>query len=287
VVPAGDAERFALVTSRAVAEGSTLFEVPASMLLTADVALRDRTIGRDLSRIEQQQRQRGGASAADRTGFETFALAAVLAAERVQRGAVRGRLRRQDGGVLGGGKVLPQWEVKDELGEKAGGRRWSPLVASLQWPAEEECLIEEGRAEAVTAGAALIAQLVEPAARSAWMRTTQRSGVAQATSEEDCSCTAVQALLLAMEAQFGPPPPLDSASGERRWGGRGGGGVALCPLANLAVLPREDAAAAAAAGAVNARLGRPPDSSGSDGALRCVATRDLPAGALVIARPAH
>ena len=43
VVPAGDAERFALVTSRAVAEGSTLFEVPASMLLTADVALRDRT----------------------------------------------------------------------------------------------------------------------------------------------------------------------------------------------------------------------------------------------------
>jgi len=130
--------------------------------------------------------------------------------------------------------VLPQWEVKDELGEKAGGRRWSPLVASLQWPAEEECLIEEGRAEAVTAGAALIAQLVEPVARSAWMRTTQRSGVAQATSEEDCGCTAVQALLLAMEAQFGPPPPLDSASGERRWGGRGGGGVALCPLANLA-----------------------------------------------------
>lgn len=43
VVPAGDAERFALVTSGAVAEGSTLFEVPASMLLTADVALRDRT----------------------------------------------------------------------------------------------------------------------------------------------------------------------------------------------------------------------------------------------------
>jgi len=174
--------------------------------------------------------------------------------------------------------VLPQWEVKDELGEKAGGRRWSPLVASLQWPAEEECLIEEGRAEAVTAGAALIAQLVEPVARSAWMRTTQRSGVAQATSEEDCGCTAVQALLLAMEAQFGPPPPLDSASGERRWGGRGGGGVALCPLANLAVLPREDAAAAAAAGAVNARLGRPPDSSGSDGALRRVATRRLPPG---------
>jgi len=178
----------------------------------------------------------------------------------------------------------------------------------------------------------------------------------QATSEEDCGCTAVQApalslregasnpstdsstgalqaLLLAMEAQFGPPPPLDTA------GGGGGGGVALCPLANLAaplpqrtpprhvprdtsktrprrvqqVLPREDAAAAAAAGAVNARLGRPPDSSGSDGALRrvatrrlppgptsslmamrsssipvhrsirCVATRDLPAGALVIA----
>mmetsp|Transcript_41098 Transcript_41098/g.133230 ORF Transcript_41098/g.133230 Transcript_41098/m.133230 type:complete len:108 (+) Transcript_41098:128-451(+) len=66
------------------------------------------------------------------------------------------------------------------------------------------------------------------------MRTTQRSGVAQATSEEDCGCTAVQALLLAMEALFVPPPPLDSASGERRWGGGGGGGVALCPLANLA-----------------------------------------------------
>ena len=41
------------------------------------------------------------------------------------------------------------------------------------------------------------------------MKATQsKGGLVQATSDEDCMCTAVQALLLAMEVQLEPPPPL-------------------------------------------------------------------------------
>lgn len=43
-------------------------------------------------------------------------------------------------------------------------------------------------------GAALIANLIEPAARNAWMKQTQGKGLVQSTSVEDCLCTATQVL---------------------------------------------------------------------------------------------
>ena len=92
----------------------------------------------------------------------------------------------------------------------------------------------------------------------------------------------MQALLLVMELQLDPPPPLGDARGEARWGSEARQGPALCPLANLVLLPPPRLAAARAAGALNAALGR-PSTGRVDSALRCVATRDLPAGSLVLA----
>lgn len=284
LVPAG--ERVAVVTACDVPAGSTLFDVPGELLLTADSALADPEVGRDLRIIQS----RGAGE-----GFDTFAIATLLAAERVRRGTVRGRLKRQDGGVQIGavnlardgrrGELLPEWRVQG-ISDLQSNMQWAPFVASLAWPAGEECRVEPDRAEAVEQGAALIAKLIEPAARKAWMQSTQRkgSGIVQATSDEDVGCRAVEALLLAMKSQLDPPPPLGSPDGERLWeglAGGGGGGPALCPLANLVLPPADFVDAARDAGAINAELGRP--TTGSAGvAMRCVAARDLPAGAVVL-----
>ena len=271
-----------LVTAKDVRAGDVLFDVPSSLLLTASDAFADPDVGREL----RSMAAKGQAGAA---GFDTFAIATLLAAERVRRGVVRGRLRRQDDGVLGGGDVLPAWQVEDIASQQVN-TRFGPFVETLDWPAEEdECLVEVERAEAVRQGSALIARLVEPCARNAWMAATQRVGLVQSTSEEDCECSAMQALVLAIEAQLEPPPPLGEPGGEAFWGGTGGPaatGPALCPLVNL-VLPPKDAAAAAAAaaaggggakgGVFNAQLGRPRTGS-VESAIRCVALVDLAAG---------
>merc|ERR1719321_1885478 len=120
--------------------------------------------------------QRGTADA----GFDTFAIAAMLAAERVRRGALRGRLRRQDGGLQIGAlrlegpegaspELLPQWE-EEELAESQSNRPFSPFISALGWTnISDVCVVDPDQAEAVERGAELIARLVEPAARSAWM----------------------------------------------------------------------------------------------------------------------
>jgi len=160
----------------------------------------------------------------------------------------------------------------------------SPFVvarAVLKCSDEDECRIDVDRAEAVEQGAALIAKMIEKPARAAWMKATQsKGGLVQATSDEDCMCTAVQALLLAMEVQLEPPPPL-GGQGTRFWGGETRDGPAICPLANLVLVPPEVEAAARAAGALNAQMGRPRSGVGN-GAIRCLATRDLPSGELII-----
>ena len=93
-----DGNRIAVVTSRDVSAGETLFEVPDALLLTADAAFKDPDVGRALRTMSVKD---------PGPGFDTFAIATLLAAERVRRGAVRGRLRRLEGGVL------PKWSVKD------------------------------------------------------------------------------------------------------------------------------------------------------------------------------
>ena len=279
------AVRMAVVTTSDVAAGSTIFEVPASLLITADAAFTDPDVGRELRNLAA--RQPGG-------GFETFAIAAMLAAERVRRGAVKGRLRRTDGGAQVGlinfardgsrGELLPQWQV-EEQGALQANYKFSPMIQSLPWVAADECLVETPeKAQAVESGAKLIAKMIEPAARNAWMKATQRKGAVQSTSDEDVDCRAIEALYMAMSTQLDPPPPLGRPRGRRQWGdGSRPDGPAICPLANF-VLPPSDADrdAARAAGAFNALLGR-PTTGNVDVALRCVAAYDLPAGTVVIA----
>ena len=262
LVQAGE-RRLAVVTSRDVAAGETLFEVPDSLLLSADAAFAHPDVGRALRDMAAKQR-------VTTAGFETFAIATVLAVERVRRAAVKGVLKRQDDGILGvatGGasSVLPKWEVKDR-GSAISNNAFNPFIASLEWPEEDECLVDSNeKAEAVRQGSQLIAKLIEPTSRTAWMKATQRQGLAQATSDEDCECTAMQALVLTMSTQLDPPPPLGQPNGMLGWGGKAREGPALCPLANLVIPPADVTEEATKAGTLdglyNAQLGRPTTGS--------------------------
>ena len=80
----------ALVASRDVPAGATLFDVPDKALLTADAAFADPGVGRDLRIMASQD---PGA------GFDVFAIATLLAAERVRRGSVAKTLKRREGGL--------------------------------------------------------------------------------------------------------------------------------------------------------------------------------------------
>ena len=146
---------------------------------------------------------------------------------------------------------------------------------------EAEVKVDKEKIGAVQSGAKLIAQFIEPVARSSWMQNTQNVGLAQATSDEDVDKRAIEALLIAMEAQLEPPPPIGQPNGARRWGGMLGSGPAICPLANLVVPPADQIEEAREAKAINALLGRPIRGS-VDAAIRCVAAKDLPAGSLII-----
>ena len=214
--------QMALVTATDVPAGGTLFEVPDELLLTADAAFADPDVGRELRAMASKR----GAGA----GFDTFAIAALLAVERVRRGAIRGRLRRQDGGTQIGlinfdrdgnkGEVLPEWKVEGGGYSLQSNLAFSPLVASLPWPDADECRVEPERADAIEEGAKLIDAMIEPAARNAWMKATQRVGAVQSTSDEDVGCRAVEALLCAIECQLEPPPPIGQPYGVARWGGQ-------------------------------------------------------------------
>jgi hypothetical protein len=290
VVSEAGGQQLALVTATDVAAGTALFDIPDSLLLTADVAFADPDIGRSLRDMSTRRRGPSGA------GFDTFAIAASLAAERVRRGAVRGRLRRQDGGLQIGalsfetegarGQLLPDWAV-EEMRDLQTNLPFSPFIASLPWSADllDECAVDtEDRAGAIQDGASLIARLIEPVARNAWMKTTQglQSGLAQSTSDEDVGCRATEALLLAIQTQLEPPPPIGEPEGARGWGGNARDGPALVPMANLVLPPTESAAAEARERrSFNAQLGRPRPRR-ADSALRCVASRDLPAGTLIV-----
>ena len=287
----GDTGKLALITAKDVPAGATLFEIPDRLILTADAAYADGDVGRDLKILATRQRAASSAPAGDGDGFDTFAIAAELAVERVRSGRLRGRLRRQDGGLQVGlinfsrdgqkGKLLPQWEV--EGGKKLQSNRpFSPFIASLPWPDADECFVEPERAAAVEQGSALIGRMIEPAARNAWMKSSQaEGGLAQSTSDEDPTCRAAEALLLAMELTLEPPPLIGEPESARRWGGRVRNGPAICPLVNLVMPSEEIVDAAREQGRINAQLGR-PSSGNVDAAIRCVASVDLPAGTLIL-----
>ena len=285
VVEAADDRRLALVTAEDVPMGTVLFDVPDTALLTADAALADPGVGRSLRMMASQQ---------PGPGFETFAMATLLAAERVRRGAVAGKLRRREGGLDEvmtaklDKRVLPEWS-SDEAATLQSNGDFGPYVASLAWQdSGEECVVDVDQAEAFSQGGRVIEGLIEPVSRTAWTQSAGRSGLlAPPTSTEDCGGTALQALLLATQLQLEAPPPLGGpVDGEARWGGDVADPTApaLCPLADLVLLPAGAGGAlegARAAGALNAALGR-PSSGRVESALRCVATRDLPAGSVVL-----
>ena len=83
-------EGLVLVTSRDVPAGATLFDIPDKALLTVHAAYADPNVGRDLRIMASQE---PGA------GFEVFAIATLLAAERVRRGSVAQTLKRREGGL--------------------------------------------------------------------------------------------------------------------------------------------------------------------------------------------
>lgn len=145
IVPA-DEGQLSVVTAKPVTAGQTLFEIPDDLLLTERAAYADPDVGRPLrDMVTKRGAGKGG-------GFDTFAVAALLAAERVRRGAVRGELKRQDGGLLGGGAVLPTWSVEGR-GTAQSNLEFSPFVGSLSWPDEEECLVDTPeRAQAIEQG---------------------------------------------------------------------------------------------------------------------------------------
>jgi len=259
-----DERRLELVTATAVPAGTVLFDVPSSLVLTADAAFADPEVGRTLWQYAAQD---------PGSGFDTFAIATLLGAERVRRGAMSGKLRRK------GNSILPKWE-EEEAPEIQSNFEFSPLVASLGWPLPEEVRVLPEQAEALKQGAALIAQLIDPVARNAWFTNSVGKAILQPTSTEDVDGTAIQALLLAMEVQVNPPPPLGQVDGEARWAGEVRDGPALCPLVNLVLSPSSGVDAARAAGEFNAILGR-PSTEDSGIAMRCVATQDLPAGAVI------
>ena len=164
--------RLAVVTGRDVKVGEVLFEIPDDALITATAACADPDVrskccccspdpacepADSLSRSPLQV----GRALRDMSkklqpgkdgGFDTFAIAAMLAAERARRAPVRGVLRRQDGGVLGGGQVLPQWAV-EQRGMLQGNMAFSPFITSLNWPEEDECFVDSAAtAEATMQG---------------------------------------------------------------------------------------------------------------------------------------
>lgn len=264
-VTLADERRLELRTARAVPAGTVLFDVPGNLVLTAEAAFADAEVGEDLRTYVTKS--------SPGSGFDVFAIATLLGAERVRRGAVSGKLRRVEGGLL------PKWE-EEEREEIQSNFEFSPLVASLDWPLPEELVVDEEKVEAVRKGAEFIAKLIDPVARNAWFVNSFGKGLVQPTSTENVPLRALEALVLAMNVQVNPPPPLGEPDGEARWGGDVWNGPALCPLVNLVLPPSERIDEARDAGEFNAILGRPiPD---SDIAIRCIASRDLPAGAVIL-----
>lgn len=88
-------EGLALVTSRDVPAGVTLFDIPDKALLTIHAAYADPSVGRDLRIMASQE----PAQASMGAGFDVFAIATLLAAERVRRGSVAQTLKRREGGL--------------------------------------------------------------------------------------------------------------------------------------------------------------------------------------------
>ena len=241
----GDRVAFAgssVVAARDLVEGEAALELGEGCCLTARVAYADREFGRDLDSI----------AARVGPGFDTVALAAFLAAERV---------RNFEAETWYAGSAAEQVGME-------GARRasaFSPLTRA-HWQAEalRPSLIDAEVLPVVQQGEALIMPLLELAARRAWVPGSAPAPpmlsdewVRQAASDDSVGCSRVQleqllresfALVLARQWTMPPPYlPLARESGgvrdaatirPSRWGYREGapaGPALLPPLEGLLI----------------------------------------------------
>ena len=136
-----------VVTTQPVAAGETILELKSGACLTADAAYADREMGRDLQSI----------AARVGPGFETVAIAAYLAAERV---------REFQAESWYAGSAAEQVGVQSARRDSA----WSALTLA-HWETEvlQPSTIDPELASLVQQGIQLVFPLIELAARRAWV----------------------------------------------------------------------------------------------------------------------
>ena len=289
-----------LVATKAAQRGDTLLELRADACLTAAAAYADREMGRDLQLI----------AARVGPGFETVALAAYLAAERVR------------------GFNAESWyagSAAEQVGSDGLQRAstWSPLT-SAHWQAEmlRPSTIDAELVPLVTQGFDLVYPIVELAARRAWVPGAapappmfSDAWVRAATTDDsegwttaELSETLTQAFGLVLAHQWPEPPPFFSDGGgpeltseaAPRWGYADAspvGPALLPPLDGLFVARSDEGAddSSKEKDAGNTAVGVPqaPEagSLGDGVCVRCVATRAVEAGETLLvagpSRPAH
>ena len=248
-----------VVTRRDFEAGDTIFELKHESILTPAAAFADRECGRDLQ------------SYADRIGpgFDTVALAAFIAIERVR------------------GFQAAQWYAGTSGAERDS--QWSPVTSNL-WALEMKrpsTISDPELQRAVVQGMELVLPMVELAARRATDFAT--NGQEEGWSRADVMLVLEKAFALVVRRQVAsPPPPLGGDEGEppfERWGFEDSapeGPALLPPLAGVLLLDanKEEGDAQKVQG--NAAIGLPPrprfGSLGAGVGLRCVATRRIDAG---------
>ena len=282
-----------LVSVRPIQAGESVLELRADACLTASAAYADREIGRDLLTMANKAGP----------GFQTVALAAYLAVERV---------RCFEAESWYAGSAAEQVGVEDARRPSA----WAPLT-SAHWEAEtlQPSTVDRELLPLVQQGIELVTPIVELAARRAWIpgarppqplpfsdawqRASSATGGA-AWSRTELYEVLSAAFARVLSHQWAAPPAHFAASsgwtlGEpaERWGygASSPDGPALLPL--LEVLAPPAGRARGARGSLaqsNVALGVPPKpeqgNAGEGVCVRCVATRRVEPGERLLAAAA-
>jgi len=270
-------------------EGDTLLELNAGACLTARAAYADREMGRDLQSIATRVGP----------GFDTVALAAFLAAERV-------RNFEAETWYAGAGDARGR-----DVSQRASA--WSPLTsAHLAAEALQPSAIDPDLVPLVQQGINLVIPIIELAARRAWVPGAAPSApmfsdewVRAAVSDDsagwsrrDLEGVLTTSFARVLACQRSSPPPyfaLGSGGSElsdeipERWGYSDDApeGAALLPPLEGLFVPVSELAEDESADA-NVAIGVPPKpaagSLGEGVCVRCVATRPIESGETLLSQ---